>query len=192
MARRKRGFDLVRDDLDEEPREPAVRRNRSEFKRDLARKEALALTMVALPPSALARLPIEEHIRDAVTNLAACAPTPARRRQLLRVVGFLRDVDLDALDAALAGDTPHEAYLRSLERWRTRIVEGDDAQIHAFAEVHPGAEIQSLRQVARVARTEGPKAAKARKRLFELLKKAGPAVVSDDAMPEGDGAFAEE
>ncbi|MCB9663630.1 MAG: DUF615 domain-containing protein [Alphaproteobacteria bacterium] len=172
MARRDRGFGWVREDQEEEAREPATRRDGGAERKLAARLERLANTLAALPPSAQARLPVPEHVRDAVAELAACGPTPARKRQVLHLVALLRDVDLEAVDAALAGDTPHARLLRDLERWRTRILEGDDAVVHAFVAEHPAADAQQLRQLARVARK--PDAGAAR-RLFAALRQAAEA-----------------
>ena len=73
--------------------------------------------------------------------------------------------------AALAG-LEQDQRLRALERWRDRLVAGDDSDLQAFIEDHPAADRQRLRALLRQARGEGKGAAKAMKAVFQELKAA--------------------
>lgn len=174
MARRERGFGWVREDVEGEAREPATRRDNKAERELASRLEKLANALAALPAVEQGRLPLPAHILEGVAELSAHAGTPARKRQVLHLVAQLRDVDLDAVDAALAGDTPHARLMRELERWRTRILEGGDDDVQAFVEAWPAAESQRIRQLAREARKEAGKTGASR-RLFAALRAAAEA-----------------
>lgn len=174
MGRKDRGFDWVRDDVEGEARERVERRPRSRDKSEKAHLEALTEQLLGLSDTELGRVPLLPATAKAVRVLRASKPTPARRRQLLRVIGLLRHDDTDAIERALAGDAAHDRATRAAERWRSRILAGDDGDVEAFIEAHPHVLVQPLRQAVRQARreAEGQGAGKATRRLFELLREA--------------------
>jgi ribosomal 50S subunit-associated protein YjgA (DUF615 family) len=83
----------------EAPRE-GVREDRRALKDRLAACEKLARRMAALPPSARAKLPLDEHF-IASLDLYVKVSAGAKKRQLGYVKGLMRDIDLDALDAVV-------------------------------------------------------------------------------------------
>lgn len=185
MGRKRSGFEWVREDVDEVALEPVERRDRVAERALRDRLEAIALALIRRAAPARRRVPLEAYQQEALDVLAACGPTPARRRQLNRVIGLLRGADLDAIEAALAGDSPHERHIQDLERWRARLLAGGDEALHAFLVAFPGGDPQRLRQALREARGDGPRVAAAGRRLFQLLRAAGPRA-SEEEGPEGD------
>lgn len=81
---------------------PAEREDRVALKARVAAAEKLAMRMAALNLSGRASLPLEDHVREALETLVPMPKGGARKRQLGFLRGLLRDVDLDALDAAVA------------------------------------------------------------------------------------------
>lgn len=172
MARKKTTFDWVREDVDDEAREWVTRRNQSADKAERARLKTLVLDLIARPPSFRAKLPLDEAVLDALDRLADTPATPARRRLVMRTMSLMRETDLDAVDAAMRGDSDLDVALRATERWRTRLLEGGDDDVAALIEAHPTIDVQELRQALRAATGDGKKAERARRRVFELVKAA--------------------
>lgn len=152
------------EDAGERRPERAVHR---EAMRDL---KLLANRLVKLPRSTRRALPLDEEILDQLDRVADAGVSSERRRFLMRLKLLMRDVDFDQLEAALEGDTPDAARGRELERWRTRLVQGGNDVIHEFVSTYPGADSQQIRAVLREARADGPHAARASRRLYQLLK----------------------
>lgn len=172
MARKRRGFEWVREDVDGEAIQQVERRNRGEEKRRARASESLALAIIAAPKGIRAKLPLDEVTLEAVEELARLPPAPARRRQLLVVKGLLNDADHEAVQEVLEGRGEHAERSRVLERWRTRILEEGDTALAEFIDAHPDADRQRIRALAREARKEGPAGARASKNLFAALKGA--------------------
>ena len=76
------------------------------------------------------------------------------------------DVDVEAVRAAMQGDTPEAAVHRRADRWRERLLEEGDAALAALVEEVPGADRQRLRALVRRAGGGAPGAARA---LFDAL-----------------------
>ena len=118
-------------------------------------------------------LPIDPELIAGIEQYAGMSRTPARGRLARRLAQQLRYEDLEALESALEGDSERDQLLRALERWRTKLIAGDDSTIQAFIEEHPTADRQRLRALVRNARGEGASAQKAQKALFAALREAG-------------------
>lgn len=169
MARRKRGPEWVREDIDEEAEPLAVRRDRGAEKAAAKVREALALRIAAVPKGTRRRLPLSEHVAEAVEELVRQPPAPSRRRQLLVVKRLLADEDLEAIEAALSGRSEAHDRAQIVDRWRDRVVAEGDAVLEDFLEAH-GGDRQRLRQLARHARKRGD--AKAIRALRDALNAA--------------------
>lgn len=172
MGRKKTDFQWTRDE-GEEAWEPAERRNREDEKEFNQRLEDLTKQLGSMVRAQLMRLPISPELVDEIVDYARQHPKSSRRRQLLRVQHYLRKVDLDAIDRALAGDTDEAAELRELERWRTRLISEGDAALQDFLDAFPGRDRQQLRTLIRTANGEGAAAKKAARRLFQAMKGDG-------------------
>ncbi len=144
---------------------------RSEHRTDMLDLKALANRIAALSEGQRRALPLDDETREQV-ELLARAEGAGRRRLVMRVKGLLGAGDLVQLQAALAGDGPAEHHDRECVRWRSRLVDGDDAVLQLFVEGHRAADRQAIRASVRDARGVGPGAERARTRLLELLREA--------------------
>lgn len=177
MGRRKRGFEWVREDQDDEAVEKVERRNRSADKAHTKRMEAALDKLMALPKGTRAKLPLHPELLAVLDELERSAPTPARRRLTLRALTWLREEDEDQLDAALAGDTPAARRDRAIDRWLNQLLEGDDdarRRLDARVDDHQG-----LGQALRGTRGEGAGAKRARKRLRAFIASAYDAIAAE-------------
>ena len=170
MGRKRRGFGWTRDEDDPSGRPLPERESRRTNKEHRKVLEQLVARMLKCPAAQRRPLPLEPDVLDALDELAGLPGTPARRRQLLRVKGLLRDVDCEALEAALEGDTDHAQQMRVVERWRGRLLNDGDEGLQAFMEQYPGADRQQLRSLTRKAGGESSAAARARRQIFVLIR----------------------
>jgi len=141
-----------------------------------------------LPASALAKLGLDEEVREAVDGARAITAQNARRRAERALAGDLRRHDLDDLASRLAKldatDTDERARFETAERWRTRLIEEGSVAAAEF----PGGPQEPLPQLiaqARRERTTGkpPGAARAlfRHLVAGLKAQAAVATASGDA-----------
>lgn len=170
-----------------EPDDPdAGRPVRSEHRAKMLDLKALANRIAEMPLKVRRALPLDDECQAQFDHLAACAPTPARRRSLMRAKLLLGRVDPHRLEAALQGSTSAAAISETMVYWRTRIVAGGDADIQAFLEQYPAADRQEIRTSAREARGKGPAATRALGRMLDQLRAAAVAPFDSDEPQEAD------
>jgi len=162
-------------ELPEEPLPPS----RSQQRREALAIFELAETLAALSDAQLARVPLADELRDETLRTRAVTSHIARKRQtqyLAKQLRKLDDADLDAIRAALDHDRAqahHDtAELHRLEAWRERLVAEGDVALEELLALHPTADRQHLRQLARNARSEreGNKPLHAYRELFRALR----------------------
>ena len=126
--------------------------SKSERKRQQLELQQLGESLVALDAEALASLPLEERLRDAILRAARIRSRGALRRQKQLIGKLMRDVDPEPIRAAVARLGADEAATRRLfaraERWRDRIVREGDGGLSAFASTTGVADDELRRWVA--------------------------------------------
>ncbi len=109
---------------------------RSKQKRAGDRSARLASTLMKLAPPKLAKLMLDEDLREAVDRARAVPSHIARRRAERTLAGELRRHDLDALDDQLAkleqGAGTEVRQFHEAERWRARLIEEGTAALGEF------------------------------------------------------------
>jgi ribosome-associated protein len=81
---------------------PDEKPSKTQRKREMHELQALGESLVALDDDEIDRLPIDERLADAVRAARVIRSHEGRRRQLQFIGRLMRDVDADALRAALA------------------------------------------------------------------------------------------
>lgn len=81
---------------------PDEKPSKTQRKREMHALQALGESLVELEDDEIARLPIDERLADAVRDARPMRSGEARRRQLQFIGRLMRNVDVDALRAALA------------------------------------------------------------------------------------------
>jgi len=81
---------------------PDEKPSKTQRKREMHALQALGESLVALEDDQIDRLPIDERLADAVRQARSTRTHEGRRRQLQFIGRLMRDVDADALRAALA------------------------------------------------------------------------------------------
>jgi ribosome-associated protein len=157
--------------------------SKSQRKRDADRIREFAASLVGQSPQKLKRLPISDHVRQAI---AACPPASTRgayKRHIQYIGKLLRkegDVELlqQMLEEPPAATNPHQQFCDQLIASFT--THADTLRLQ-----YPSVSLQQARQLAKTARTAagddedeqakkiaGQKAGKARRALLKLLSNA--------------------
>jgi ribosome-associated protein len=153
--------------------------SRSQQRREALEIFVLAETLAAQSDAQLSRVPLDEEILGEVRRTRAVTSHIARKRAtqfLAKQLRKLDESDLDPIRAALAQDRAqahHEAAaLHRLETWRDRLIAEGDVALDELLAMHPAANRQQLRQLARNARAErdSGKPLHAYRELFRALR----------------------
>lgn len=150
-------------------------KSKSQIKREMQALRDLGKELVDLPVSVLKKIDLSEAVYEAVM-LAQGLKREALRRQLQHIGKLLREEDEVAIRQALAQIAqPQRNEVRAfheIERWRDKLISGDDQVINQLVEQFPTAERQQLRTLARNARKESEldKPPKSSRLLFKYLK----------------------
>jgi ribosome-associated protein len=148
--------DLPRD-IPDEPLPPS----RSQQRREALEIFKLAEALAALSDAQLSRVPLADELRDEVLRTRAVTSHIARKRQtqfLAKQLRKLDDTEIEPIRNTLEHDkvqAHHEAAsLHRVETWRNRLIDEGDAALEELLALHPSADRQRLRQLARNARAE--------------------------------------
>ena len=179
-------------DTDLEEEEHDYGPSRGEQRRQALAVLDLAQRLVERSDADLARMPMDDDLRELVLATKRITAQIARKRQVQYLAKHMRRRDDEALAAIRAAlehdkaDGRREAQaLHQVEYWRDRLIADGDEALGEFVDAHPHADRQRLRQLARNAHQEKLKnrPPHAYRELFRELREllAAP----DD---EGDGA----
>jgi ribosome-associated protein len=155
--------------------------SRSRLRREALDVLKLAQALVELSDAQLARIPLDDDLRDEVRRARAVTQQIARKRQtqfLAKQLRKLDDAELDPIRAALERDRGaaqrEAAALHRIEQWRDRLIAGGDDALDEFIAQYSAAERQNLRTLARQARAERERNAspRAARELFHRLREA--------------------
>lgn len=134
-----------------------IRPSKTRRKREMSALQQLGERLVGLPAARLAQLPLSERMHDAILEAGRITSREARRRQLQYIGRLMRDADAEAISSQLSewdrGTAKSTARFHAVERWRTRLLDQDDA-LTQFLREFPTANIQHMRSLIRAARKE--------------------------------------
>lgn len=168
--------------------EGRLRPSRSQRRREALDVLHIAERLAALSEAELARVPLDEDLRDEVRRTRNITAQIARKRENQFLAKQLRNLDEESLEAirhVLAQDKSEAhraaAALHRLEGWRERLLEGGDEALTAFMAECPAADRQHLRQLVRNALSErrAGKPPHAQRELFRCMREAQAAVIRD-------------
>ena len=160
---------------------------RSKQKRAGDRSARLANTLMKLAAAKLAKLPLDEELREVVDRARAISSNIARRRAERSLAGELRRYDLADIDDQLAkleqGAGAEVRQLHEAEKWRARLIEEG---IAALAEFPGGSDdrLPALIEAARRERATGLPRGAARQLFRHVVERLKPPPAPDE--PEGD------
>lgn len=153
--------------------------SRSQRRREALDVLHLAETLANLSEAQLARVPLDDDLREEVRRTRAVTSHIARKRQNQFLAKQMRGLDEDTLAAirtALAEDraSAHRetAALHRVEQWRERLLAEGDEALGEFIAEFPQADRQQLRQLVRnaLAERKAAKPPRAYRELFHILQ----------------------
>lgn len=146
---------------DDEPLDETLEPSRSQLRREALDIFKLAETLAALNDAELARVPLNDELRDEVLRTRAIKSHIAHKRQaqfLAKQLRKLDDEEIEAIRRALAQDREkahrETAATHRIEVWRDRLIEEGDEALAELMASHALADRQHLRQLARNALAE--------------------------------------
>ncbi|MBU2966130.1 ribosome biogenesis factor YjgA [Amphritea sp. 2_MG-2023] len=151
--------------------------SKSQRKREMEHLQELGAKLPELNKEQLAKVPMGDTLRVAIEEAQRLQPrSEATRRQLQYIGRLMRGEDAEEIQAAVdqfeAGKQAHLQIFHKLERWRERLIVGDNTDLQAYLTEDPEADIQHLRQLLRNAKKEASqgKPPGASKKLFKYLR----------------------
>ena len=160
--------------------EYAIRPNKTQLKREIKVLNDLGKELIALPPSSLKKVPLSDHMREAIEDGRRFS-RGALQRQLRRIASLMQEEDVEAIKLELMRQKQpskqQTAEFHQLEQWRDRLIDGDDSLLADLIDQFPSIDRQHIRQLVRNAAMEKkkekpPKSARALFRYLSELKKA--------------------
>ncbi|HVL09636.1 MAG TPA: ribosome biogenesis factor YjgA [Burkholderiaceae bacterium] len=162
-------------------------KSKSQRKREMTALQDLGAEIEALPKEKFKRVPLPEHVAEALLEARRITNHEGKRRQMQYVGKVMRSLDdgevaairrvLDTFKGASRAET---ARLHLIERWRDRLLT-DDGAMTAFCAEYPDADVQTLRALIRNARREAQlqKPPRAAREIFQMVKTILDAAADD-------------
>ena len=151
-------------------------KSKTQVKRELHALVDLGERLTTLKPDLLNRLPLTDGLRRALAYAPKHTANIARKRHILFIGKLMRDQDIDAIltliDQLDASTRQYNERFHGLERWRDRLLGGDDAVLDSFVGDYPEADRQHLRQLIRQAQHEAAqsKPPAASRKIFKYIR----------------------
>ncbi len=150
--------------------------SKSQRKRDMQSLRDLGEKLLLLPADHLEQVS-EPAIIAAVQDCKKITKGNARKRQLQYIGKLLNKTDIAEIQSLVdrfdASSRTHVTQFHKLERWRERLIEGDNSVLDDISTQFPGVDRQHLRQLTRKAISEKEKSAEPPiqyRKLFQYLK----------------------
>ena len=161
--------------------------SRSQTKKAGDRSAKLARVLMEMKPATLAKLMIDDELREAIERARQVESPQARRRSERTLAGDLRGVDLVELTSVIenvgTANDPGIQFFHTVERWRDRLIAEGTAALKEFP-VEGDEELPRLIDAAQREADTGKPPGAARKlfrHLSSLLQTEPEAPEEDDA-----------
>ncbi len=165
--------------------------SKTKLKQEADAVQDVGKKLVDLPKEKLNKLNLEESLMDAVLEAKRLTANGAIRRQMQYIGRLMRDTDVAPIVEQLAkweGKNQEEnARFHQMERWRTRLLESQDA-VSEFLNLYPQADSQQLRTLIRNTQKEASaqKPPKSSRELFKLIRELTEGLGAENENAEDD------
>lgn len=153
-----------------------LEKSRTRLKKEAEALQKIGARLATLSDEQLRRINLPTSLIEAVTAIRTMRSHGARRRQLQYIGALMRHVEVSSIEQALM-EIDQGAYRQAqefqrIERWRDRLVDGDDEVFTEIQERFPRVNRQRLGQLVRSARKErqNNKPPKSSRNLFRYLR----------------------
>lgn len=150
--------------------------SKSQRKRDALELKTLASTLIGLDAASLARVPLDDSIREAIEDARKFRSNAARKRQLQYAAKLLRRIDpveiIETIESFELAARQLTARQHRCEAWRDFLLESGDEALGILLEQERAVDIQAIRQLIRNAQREARqnKPPASSRSLFRLLR----------------------
>jgi ribosome-associated protein len=135
----------------------AIRPNKTQIKREVKALNDLGKELIAMPDSALKKVPISETMRFEIKD-GKRFTRGALQRQLRRIAALMQHEDVEAIQQEIARQKApskqQTAEFHQLEQWRDRLIAGDEKLLTELIDQYPVIDRQHIRQLVRNAGLE--------------------------------------
>jgi ribosome-associated protein len=151
-------------------------KSKTQIKREFHALQDLGQRLTTLKADLLNKLPLTDELRRALAEAPKHTANAAKKRHVQFIGRLMRDQDTDAiltlLDQLDASTRQYNERFHNLERWRDRLIKGNDETLEAFVVEYADADRQHLRQLIRVAQQElaQNKAPAASRKIFKYIR----------------------
>ena len=151
-------------------------KSKTQVKRELHALQDLGARLATLKPDVLDRLPLSDALRKALGDAPKHTAHIAKKRHLQYIGKLMRGQDVEAIMVLVDQlDTSTRQYnerFHALERWRDRLVAGNDETLEAFVLDYPETDRQHLRSLVRHAQHEAArnKPPAASRKIFKYIR----------------------
>jgi ribosome-associated protein len=172
-------------DFDPELQSAPERVSKSQLKRESAALQDLGEALIALSGETLNRFHLPPQLLEAVRMAQSITQHGALKRQRKFIGKLLRGMDAEPIREELARLNRQSAHAvgehHRIERWRDRLLGGDEGEIDDFLAAYPSADRQKLRQLIRDAHKERLAQAppRAARQLFKYVRELVTATADD-------------
>lgn len=150
--------------------------SKTQLKKASQELQNMAVELTRLKPEQLATIPMTPELEKAVAETKNIKKNEAVRRHHQYLGRLMRNIDHEAIQAALTELHDQQNRLirlsHAMEHWRDQLIEGDETVLQQFIEQFPQVDRQHLRHLVRNAKAErdgGKPPANARK-LFRFIR----------------------
>ena len=159
--------------------------SKTEQKREQLARQELGERLIGLTADELGALPIDERLRDAVTQAASMRSHGALRRQKQFIGKLMRRADVcairRALDAQGEGDRLSRRVFADAEAWRDRVIDDGASAIVELRAVAGNVDTTLDTLIRKLRATKNQRTAKhLRRQIFRLIHAALMAQAQDD------------
>ena len=150
--------------------------SKSELKREMHALQKLGERLIGLKPQQWEQLNFSGTMIDALEESRRIKSHNAMRRHTRRLAKLLKNEDADQVEQLFSRmDDEHlqdTHHFHRLERWRERLLQGDDEVLNELLDVCQNADRQHLRQLIRAGKKElaENKTPAAQRKLFKYLR----------------------
>ena len=151
-------------------------KSKTQIKRELHALQDLGARLTTLKPDLIARLPLTDGLRKALAEAPKHTANAAKKRHVQFIGKLMRDQDIEAILALIdqvdSSTREYNERFHALERWRDRLIAGDDATLESFVADYPEADRQHLRSLIRHAQHEATrnKPPSAARKIFKYIR----------------------
>ena len=128
-------------------------KSKTQVKREFHALQDLGQRLTTLKLDLLNKLPLTDELRRALAEAPKHTANAAKKRHVQFIGRLMRDQDIPAiltlLDQLDASTRQYNERFHNLERWRDRLLNGDDDTLEKFVVEYPDADRQHLRQLIR-------------------------------------------